>query len=184
MTKFLVLNTFKKIRDDRKSYIIFRSGEEYSLDALTVYFNEKDIKCLIETSYIQKQEVPLVENTQDTTQIQDASQDNGDQDNDNAQKQTQNINTQPIQDADATINTSQPQDGNEIDTQDDPQQTLEIMYKTTQPIQDKDGNEIEVGTQFTESELKQVIAQDKRQSKKRIKELLQEEKVMEVKIVK
>ena len=140
-----------------------------------------------------KQEVPLVETTPiDTTQIQDASQDissvdtseqdNCDQDNDNAQNQTQSIDTQPAQDADATINTVQPQDGNEADTQDNTQtQVFEIMYKTTQSIQDKDGNEIEVGSQFTESELKEIIAQDKRQSKKKINELLKEEKLMEVK---
>jgi hypothetical protein len=71
-----------------------------------------------------------------------------------------------------------------VENQDDAQQTFEIMYKTTQSIQDKDGNEIEVGSQFTESELKEIIAQDKRQSKKRVKDLLEEEKVMEVKIVK
>jgi hypothetical protein len=62
--------------------------------------------------------------------------------------------------------------------------TLETMYKVTQPIQDKDGNEIELGTQFSESELKQIISQDKRQSKKKIAELLQEEKIIELKIVK
>ena len=59
--------------------------------------------------------------------------------------------------------------------------TFEIMYKTTQSIQDKDGNEIEVGSQFTESELKEIIAQDKRQSRKKIKDLLEEEKLMETK---
>lgn len=69
----------------------------------------------------------------------------------------------------------------ELETQ---EPVFEIMYKTIQQIQDKDGNEIEVGSQFTESELKEIIAQDKRQSKKRIKDLLEEEKVMEVKIVK
>lgn len=68
-----------------------------------------------------------------------------------------------------------------IQNQDDPQTVFEIMYKTTQPIQDKDGNEIEVGSQFTESELKEIIAQDKRQSKKKIKDLLEEQKLMEVK---
>ena len=62
--------------------------------------------------------------------------------------------------------------------------TFEIMYKTTQSIQDKDGNEIEVGSQFTESELKEIISQDKRQSRKKIKDLLEEEKMIEVKIVK
>jgi hypothetical protein len=61
---------------------------------------------------------------------------------------------------------------------------FETIYKVTQPIQDKDGNEIELGTQFSESELKQIISQDKRQSKKKIAELLQEEKIMELKIVK
>lgn len=53
------------------------------------------------------------------------------------------------------------------------------MYKTTQQIQDKDGSEIEVGTQLTQKELK-----EKGFTKKKIAELLQEEKVMEVKIVK
>ena len=62
--------------------------------------------------------------------------------------------------------------------------TFEIMYKTTQSIQDKDGNEIEVGSQFTESGLKEIISQDKRQSRKKIKDLLEEEKMIEVKIVK
>jgi len=61
---------------------------------------------------------------------------------------------------------------------------FETMYKITQPIQDKDGNEIEVSSQFSESELKQIISQDKRQSKKKIAELLQEEKIIELKIVK
>lgn len=122
MTKFLVLNTFKKIRDDRKSYVVFKSGEEYSLDALTVYFNEKDIKCLIETSYI---EAPK----------------------------------------EAKVETEKP--------------TIEIMYKTTQQIQDKNGSEIEVGTQLTQKELK-----EKGFTKKKLEALIQEEKVMEVKIVK
>lgn len=145
MTQFLILNTFKKIKDDRKDYIVFKSGEEYSLDALNAYFNEKAIKCLIETNYIQihKQEVLLVENT--------------------------------------PIDTQTPQEEHIIQNQDDPQTVFEIMYKTTQPIQDKDGNEIEVGSQFTESELKEIIAQDKRQSKKKIKDLLEEQKLMEVK---
>jgi hypothetical protein len=61
------------------------------------------------------------------------------------------------------------------------QPAFEIVYKTTQPIQDKDGNEIEVGSQFAESELKELIAEDKRQSKKKIKELLQDEKLIEIK---
>lgn len=61
---------------------------------------------------------------------------------------------------------------------------FETMYKVTQPIQDKDGNEIELGTQFSESELKEIISQDKRQSKKKIATLIAEEKLMEVKIVK
>lgn len=56
---------------------------------------------------------------------------------------------------------------------------FEIMYKTTQQIQDKDGNEIEVGTQFTAEELKK-----KGFTKKKLEALIQEEKVMEVKIVK
>jgi len=64
------------------------------------------------------------------------------------------------------------------------QPIFETMYKVTQPIQDKDGNKIELDTQFSESELKQIISQDKRQSKKKIAELLQEEKIMELKIVK
>lgn len=57
--------------------------------------------------------------------------------------------------------------------------TFEIVYKTTQIIPDKEGNEIEVGVQFTAKELK-----DKGFAKKEIKALLQEEKLMEVKIVK
>ena len=86
-------------------------------------------------------------------------------------------NTQPIE--------AQQQDENNIEIQDVPQEPiLETMYKVTQPIQDKDGNEIELGTQFSESELKQIISQDKRQSKKKIAELLQDEKIMELKIVK
>ena len=65
------------------------------------------------------------------------------------------------------------------ENQDDSQQTFEIMYKTTQSIQDKDGNEIEVGTQLTQKELK-----EKGFTKKKLEVLIQEEKVMEVKIVK
>ena len=133
MTKFLILNTFKKIIDDKWSFVIFKSGEEYSLDALSVHFNEKSIESLIETNHIQVQPTETPESI-----IQEAPQ-------------------EPI---------------------------FETMYKVTQPIQDKDGNEIELGMQFSESELKQTISQDKRQSKKKIAELLQEEKVMEVKIVK
>jgi len=71
-----------------------------------------------------------------------------------------------------------------IEAQQQDENIFETMYKTTQPIQDKDGNEIELGTQFSESELKQIISQDKRQSKKKIVELLQDEKIMELKIVK
>jgi len=56
---------------------------------------------------------------------------------------------------------------------------VEIMYKTTQSIQDKDGSEIEVGTQLTQKELK-----EKGFTKKKLEALIQEEKVMEVKIVK
>lgn len=56
--------------------------------------------------------------------------------------------------------------------------TFEIVYKTTQIIQDKEGNEIEVGVQFTAKELK-----DKGFTKKKIEALLQEEKLMEVKII-
>jgi predicted helicase len=105
--------------------------------------------------------------------------------NDNAQNQTQSIDTQPVQDSDATINTIQPQDGNEADTQDNTQsQIFETVYKTTQPIQDKDGNEIEVGSQFTETELKELIVVDKRKSNKKIKELLEQEKLIELKIAK
>ena len=66
-----------------------------------------------------------------------------------------------------------------VENQDDPQQTFEIMYKTTQSIQDKDENEIEVGTQLTQKELK-----EKGFTKKKLEALIQEEKVMEVKIVK
>ena len=64
------------------------------------------------------------------------------------------------------------------------QPAFEIMYKTTQPIQDKDGNEIELGSQFAESELKELIVVDQRKSNKKIKELLQDEKLIELKIVK
>lgn len=66
-----------------------------------------------------------------------------------------------------------------VENQDDAQQTFEIMYKTTQQIQDKDENEIEVGTQLTQKELK-----EKGFTKKKLEALIQEEKVMEVKIVK
>jgi hypothetical protein len=72
-----------------------------------------------------------------------------------------------------------------IDTQQTPQEleiqepVFEIMYKTTQIIQDKDGNEIEVGTQLTAEEFKK-----KGFTKKKLEALIQEEKVMEVKIVK
>ena len=37
-----------------RSYVIFRSGEEHSLDALSVEFNEKAICELQKTNYIQK----------------------------------------------------------------------------------------------------------------------------------
>ena len=139
----------------------------------------------------EKQEVPVLGNTDidlepiETTQIDVSSQDTSTvdtsaQDNDNAQNQTQSIDTQPVQDADATINTVQPQDDNEADAQDNTQpQVFEIVYKTTQPVQDKDANEIEVGSQFTESELK-----EKGFGKKTIAKLLKEEKLIELKIAK
>jgi len=63
MTKFLILNTFKKIIDDRRSFVVFKSGEEYSLDALSVHFNQKSIESLIETNHIQKQEEPVIQET-------------------------------------------------------------------------------------------------------------------------
>lgn len=71
------------------------------------------------------------------------------------------------------------QDPAQPENQDDSQQTFEIMYKITQSIQDKDGNEIEVGTQLTQKALK-----EKGFTKKKLELLIQEEKVMEVKIVK
>lgn len=71
------------------------------------------------------------------------------------------------------------QDTAQPENQDDSQQTFEIMYKTTQAIQDKDGNEVEVGMQLTQKELK-----EKGFTKKKLEALIQEEKVMEVKIVK
>lgn len=99
--------------------------------------------------------------------------------------QVQNIDSQEIQASGTTVDEAQQQDENNIEIQDAPQAPIfETMYKITQPIQDKDGNEIELGTQFSESELKQIISQDKRQSKKKIAELLQDEKIMELKIVK
>jgi len=85
-----------------------------------------------------------------------------------------NIQVQPTETSESIIQEAQQQD----------ETIFETMYKVTQPIQDKDGNEIELGTQFSESELKQIISQDKRQSKKKIAELLQEEKIIELKIVK
>jgi glucan-binding YG repeat protein len=194
MTKFLILNTFKKIIDDRRSFVVFKSGEEYSLDALSVYFNDKSIESLIETNHIQK----LIQNTEidlnpiETTQIDVSSQDTSTvdtsaQDNDNAQNVYLEIAQEvPVLDNKQNVSleiASQPiQD---IDTQDNTQpQVFEIMYKITQPIQDKDGNEIEVGSQFTESELKELIVVDQRKSNKKIKELLQDEKLIELKIVK
>jgi len=66
-----------------------------------------------------------------------------------------------------------------VKNQDDAQQTFEIIYKTTQQIQDKDGSEIEVGTQLTQKELK-----EKGFTKKKLEALIQEEKLMEVKIIK
>jgi hypothetical protein len=137
MIKFLILNTFKTVIDDRRSFVIFKSGEEYSLDALSVYFNEKSIESLIETNHIQKL-------------IQNAGIDL------NPIEATQGIDLKPIE---------------EIE-----QPAFEIVYKTTQPIQDKDGNEIEVGSQFTESELK-----EKGFGKKTIAKLLKEEKLIEIK---
>ena len=71
------------------------------------------------------------------------------------------------------------QDPAQPENQDDTQQTLEIMYKTTQQIQDKDGNEIEVDTQLTAEEFKK-----KGFTKKKLEALIQDEKVIELKIVK
>ena len=71
------------------------------------------------------------------------------------------------------------QDQAQPENQDDTQQTLEIMYKTTQQIQDKDGNEIEVDTQLTAEEFKK-----KGFTKKKLEALIQEEKVIELKIIK
>jgi hypothetical protein len=174
---------------------IFKSGEEHSLDSVLNALGKNNLDFFLQKSFIEvkKQEVPVLESTGidlepiDTTQIDVVSQDTSTvdtsaQDNDNAQNQTQSIDTQPVQDSDATINTIQPQDGNEADTQDNTQpQAFEIVYKITQPIQDKDGNEIEVGSQFTESELKELIVVDQRKSNKKIKELLQDEKLIEIK---
>ena len=71
------------------------------------------------------------------------------------------------------------QDPAQPENQDDTQQTLEIMYKTTQQIQDKDGNEIEVDTQLTAEEFKKKVF-----TKKKLEALIQDEKVIELKIVK
>ncbi len=71
------------------------------------------------------------------------------------------------------------QDPAQPENQDDTQQTLEIMYKTTQSIQDKNGNEIEVDTQLTAEEFKK-----KGFTKKKLEALIQDEKVIELKIVK
>jgi hypothetical protein len=54
MVYFLILQTFKSLKADGRSYIIFRSGEKHSLDALSVEFNEKAICELQEKNYIQK----------------------------------------------------------------------------------------------------------------------------------
>ena len=54
MVYFLILQTFKSLKADGRSYVIFRSGEEHSLDALSVEFNEKAICELQEMNYIQK----------------------------------------------------------------------------------------------------------------------------------
>lgn len=56
---------------------------------------------------------------------------------------------------------------------------FEIVYKTTKPIQDKDGNEIEVGSQFTQSELK-----EKGFGKRKLAGLLEQQSLIELKIVK
>lgn len=72
-----------------------------------------------------------------------------------------------------------------IDTQQTPKEleiqepVFEIMYKTTQQIQDKDGNQIEVETQLTAEDFKK-----KGFTKKKLEALIQEEKVIELKIVK
>lgn len=71
------------------------------------------------------------------------------------------------------------QDQAQPENQEDTQQTFEIMYKTTQQIQDKDGNEIEVDTQLTAEEFKK-----KGFTKKKLEALIQEEKVIELKIIK
>ena len=56
---------------------------------------------------------------------------------------------------------------------------IEIAYKTTKPIQDKDGNQIEVGSQFTQSELK-----EKGFGKRKLAGLLEQQSLIELKIVK
>jgi hypothetical protein len=140
-----------------------------------------------------KQEEPVLANTeidlkptevtqieigsQDTSSVDTSVQHNSDQVNDNSQNQTQIIDTPLIQ-------TTTPQDNDNILMQEKQEPIFEIVYKTTQPIQDKDNNEIEIGSQFTESELKQIISQDKRQSKKKIAKLCVEEKLIEIKIAK
>ena len=143
MTKFLILNTFKCITSDRKSYVIFKSGEEYSLDGLIQFYNQKAITSLIENKYIQEENGTL--EVIDTQQTQ-------------KEPETQ----EPI-----------------VENIEETQQTFEIMYKTTQQIQDKDGNEIEVETQLTAEDFKK-----KGFTKKKLEALIQEEKVIELKIVK
>jgi hypothetical protein len=199
MADYIVINKYLHYQQGITIYPLM-VGETRTLEFIKSIFASHIIDAYLKDGtfelFTQKQEEPVIQNTDidlkpiEATQIEIASQDTSTvdtsaQDNDNAQNQTQNIDTQPVQDADATINTVQPQDGNEADTQDNTQpQVFEIMYKITQPIQDKDGNEIEVGSQFIESELKELIVVDQRKSNKKIKELLQDEKLIELKIVK
>lgn len=150
--------------------------DAYLKDGTFELFTQKQEEPVIQNAEIDLKPIDATQNNdnaQDTSNTDIFAQDSGVQDDNDAQNQSQNIDTQPVQ------------DGNEADTQDNTQpQVFEIVYKTTQSIQDKDGNEIEVGSQFTESELKELIAKDKCQSKKKIAKLLAEEKLMEIKIAK
>ncbi|NBP16491.1 hypothetical protein EBU95_19235 [bacterium] len=136
---------------------IFKSGEEYSLDSVLNALGKSNLDFFIQKSLIEvkKQEEPTIQNIE---------------------IDLKSVNTTQIE--------ADTQDAPSVDTsaQDNTQpHVFEIMYKTTQPIQDKDGNEIEVGSQFTESELKELIVVDQRKSNKKIKELLQDEKLIETK---
>jgi len=201
MADYIIINKYLHYQQGITIYPLM-IGETRTLEFIKSIFASHIIDAYLKDGtfelFTQKQEEPAIQNTDidlkpiETTQIDVASQDTPAvdtlaQDNDNAQNVYLEIAQEvPVLDNKQNVYLEiAPQVIQDIDTQDNTQpQAFEIVYKTTQSIQDKDGNEIEVGSQFTESELKELIAKDKRQSKKKIAELIAEEKLMEIKIAK